>query len=101
MLMQLIAAALEKGASENEEATDRRLASLMEVSVPHDSHKHHLDIAQDTQWRSKYRIELFNGPTTFRLVRTDKGDQVAEEAVFSIQGVLSGKNLPPVTEKIK
>ena len=31
--MQLIAAALEKGASENEEATDRQLASLMEVSV--------------------------------------------------------------------
>jgi hypothetical protein len=101
MLMQLIAAALEKGASENEEATDRRLASLTEVSPLHDSHKHHADIAQDTQWHSKYRIELFDGPTTFRLVQTDQGDQVTEEAVFSIQGVLSGKNLPPVTEKIK
>jgi hypothetical protein len=35
------------------------------------------------------------------MVQTDEDDQVAEEAVFSIQGVLSGKNLPPVTEKIK
>jgi hypothetical protein len=36
-----------------------------------------------------------------RLVQTDERDQVAEEAVFSIQGILSAKNLPPVTEKIK
>jgi hypothetical protein len=34
-------------------------------------------------------------------VQTNEQDEVAEEAVFSIQGILSAKNLPPVTEKIK
>lgn len=37
----------------------------------------------------------------FRLVQIDEREQVAEEAIFSIQGVLSVKNLPPVTEKNK
>jgi hypothetical protein len=58
-------------------------------------------LTQDTQWRTKYKIERFEGPTTLRLVQTDEHDQVAEEAVFSIQGVLSAKNLPPITEKIR
>jgi hypothetical protein len=35
------------------------------------------------------------------LIQTDEHDQVAEEAVFSIQGILSAKALPPVMEKIK
>jgi hypothetical protein len=34
-------------------------------------------------------------------VQIDERDQAAEEAVFSIQGILSAKTLPPVTEKIK
>lgn len=49
----------------------------------------------------KYKIQSFDGPTTLRLIQTDERDQVAEEVVFTIQGILSGKNLPPVTEKIK
>jgi hypothetical protein len=56
---------------------------------------------QDTQWHTKYKIERFEGPTTLRMVQRDEHDQATEEAVFSIQGVLSSKNLPPVTEKIK
>jgi hypothetical protein len=35
------------------------------------------------------------------LVQIDEHDLVAEEAVFSIQGILSAKSLPPVTEKLK
>lgn len=56
---------------------------------------------QDTQWHTKYRIESFDGPRTLRMVQTNEQDHVAEEAVFTIQGVLSAKNLPPVTERIK
>ena len=93
--------ALEKSASENEEVTDRRLASLTKVSFPY-NHKHIADITyKDTQWDTKYKIEHFDGPTTLRLVQINKLKQVAEEAVFSIQGVLLAKNLPPITEKIK
>jgi hypothetical protein len=35
------------------------------------------------------------------MIQIDERDQIAEEAVFSIQGILSAKNLPPVTEKLK
>lgn len=35
------------------------------------------------------------------MIQIDEQDQVAEEAVFSVQGILSAKNLPPITEKIK
>ena len=42
-----------------------------------------------------------DGPTTLRLIQIDEHDNVAEEAVFSVQGILSVKNLPPITEKIK
>ena len=49
----------------------------------------------------RYKIEHFEGPTTLRLVQIDEQDLVAEEAVFSSQGILSAKNLPPVTEKLK
>ncbi|KAF8220048.1 hypothetical protein L208DRAFT_1336020, partial [Tricholoma matsutake] len=38
---------------------------------------------------------------TLRLVHSDGTDKAAEEVVFSIQGLLSGKNLPPIIEKIR
>jgi hypothetical protein len=100
-MQMLLATALEKNTSQNEEATDCRLASLAKVGPLHYDRKHSTNTAQDTQWYVKYKIELFEGPTTFRLVQIDQHDQVTEEAVFSIQGILSAKNLPPVTEKIR
>ncbi|KAF8226556.1 hypothetical protein L208DRAFT_1406878, partial [Tricholoma matsutake] len=44
---------------------------------------------------------MFEGPQTLRLVQIGKADNVAEEAVFTIQGILSEKDLPPVTKKVK
>ena len=93
--------ALEKSASKNEEATDRRLASLAKVSASFIWHKRSTDNTQDPLWHTKYKIERFDGPTTLRLIQIDEHDNVAEEAVFSVQGILSVKNLPPITEKIK
>ncbi|KAF8809206.1 hypothetical protein BYT27DRAFT_7232338 [Phlegmacium glaucopus] len=52
-------------------------------------------------WQSKYKVEHFNAPKTLRLVHADVNGRATEEAVFSIQGVLSGKILPPVLEKIR
>ncbi|KAF8811793.1 hypothetical protein BYT27DRAFT_7017840, partial [Phlegmacium glaucopus] len=46
-------------------------------------------------------VKRFNAPNTLRLVHTNANGRATEEAVFTIQGVLSGKNLPPVTEKIR
>ncbi|KAF8809428.1 hypothetical protein BYT27DRAFT_7094373, partial [Phlegmacium glaucopus] len=50
---------------------------------------------------SKYRVKRFDAPNTLRLVHTNANGRATEEVVFTIQGVLSGKNLPPVTEKIR
>jgi len=46
---------------------------------------------QDTEWSSAFHVECFEGPKTWRLVKYDE-DGVPEEAVFTIQGVLSNKN---------
>ncbi|KAF8802342.1 hypothetical protein BYT27DRAFT_7112844, partial [Phlegmacium glaucopus] len=45
---------------------------------------------------TKYKVKHFERPTTLRLIQIDMNNQVAEEAVFTIQGVLSAKNLPPI-----
>ncbi|KAF8238543.1 hypothetical protein L208DRAFT_1387541, partial [Tricholoma matsutake] len=44
---------------------------------------------------------VFEGPQTLRLVQIGKADNVAEEAVFTIQGILSEKDLPLVTKKVR
>ncbi|KAF8800970.1 hypothetical protein BYT27DRAFT_7227042 [Phlegmacium glaucopus] len=51
--------------------------------------------------QNTYKVKRFERPTTLRLIQIDTNDQVAEEAVFTIQGVLSAKHLPPVTENIR
>ncbi|KAF8801842.1 hypothetical protein BYT27DRAFT_7226656 [Phlegmacium glaucopus] len=50
---------------------------------------------------SGIEVKHFDAPNTLRLVHTDANGRATEEVVFTIQGVLSGKNLPPVTEKIR
>ncbi|KAF8235435.1 hypothetical protein L208DRAFT_1256878, partial [Tricholoma matsutake] len=50
---------------------------------------------------TKFRVKRFEGPQTWRLVQIDTADNVAKEAVFNIQGILSEKNLPPVTQKVR
>ena len=102
----LQAKALEKRASKNEEVTDRHLASLTKASkisivILKNTNTH--IIVQDTpgKWHTMYKVKRFERPTTLRLIQTNSNDHVAEEAVFTIQGVLSAKNLPPVMENTR
>ncbi|KAF8233120.1 hypothetical protein L208DRAFT_1268484, partial [Tricholoma matsutake] len=50
---------------------------------------------------TKFRVKRFEGPQTLRLVQIDTADNIAKEAICTIQGILSEKNLPPVTEKVR
>ncbi|KAF8230255.1 hypothetical protein L208DRAFT_1282863, partial [Tricholoma matsutake] len=51
--------------------------------------------------QTKFKVKHFEAPSTLQLVHSDGTDKAAEETVFSIQGLLSGKNLPPIIEKIR
>jgi hypothetical protein len=56
---------------------------------------------QVPQWQSKFKVKRFEAPQTLCLVHTDGSEEAAEEAVFLVQGVLAGKNLPPIADKIR
>ena len=48
----------------------------------------------------KFVVQEMTNPLSWRLLkRENNGDIVKEEAVFSMQGVIISKDLPPVNEK--
>lgn len=77
--------ALEQYASENVEPEDWRLSSFVEIN----------------KITELYQIIQVNGPKTWRLVGAEVNESEREEAVFTLQGVIIMKDLPPVTDKPK
>ncbi|KAF8896010.1 hypothetical protein BD779DRAFT_1466051 [Infundibulicybe gibba] len=79
--------ALEQLASQSKGIEDRGLANM----------------AKNDKWMDQLRIECLEEPKTWRLLVATSSDgalPTVEEAVFTIQGVLMAKDLPPIQEKL-
>ncbi|RDB19734.1 hypothetical protein Hypma_013178 [Hypsizygus marmoreus] len=76
------AEALEKSAAQGVDGRDRRLATL--INTP--------------EWTQFVKVQMFDKPKTWRLVQTLANGE-KEEIVFSVQGSLVAKDLPPLVEK--
>ena len=48
----------------------------------------------------RFMIQEVGNPTTWRLLKRNS-DSVMEEAVFTVQGIILSKDLPPIYEKPK
>ncbi|TFK62338.1 hypothetical protein BDN72DRAFT_777190 [Pluteus cervinus] len=48
-------------------------------------------------WENTYSLKFTDHPTSWRLVNQTRED--AEEVVFTLQGVIEAKNLPPIMDK--
>jgi hypothetical protein len=59
-------------------------------------------IAQDANWKQTVEIVPVEPPKSWRLIKKVTQDSTAiaaEEFVFTVRGIISGKELPPITEK--
>ena len=50
---------------------------------------------------TRYEIKEFDKPKTWRLLTQATAERGVEEAVFTVQGVIITKDLPPLREKPK
>jgi len=48
-----------------------------------------------------HKIQQFTDPASWQIVRRGEGDNETEEVIFTIQGVIHTKNLPPIKTKPK
>lgn len=55
---------------------------------------------QDIQvFNSQFEVKVIEKPKSWRLLVQSTAERVVEEAVFTVQGVLVSKELPPLREK--
>jgi hypothetical protein len=57
---------------------------------------------QVPDWKQSVEMISVEPPKSWRLVKKalqDSSTVVAEEIIFTVRGIISGKELPPVTEK--
>lgn len=62
-----------------------------------------VDLKQDSStFYDKFAIKKMENPDSWRLIDIQAANEaVVEEAVFTVQGILIAKELPPVLEKPK
>lgn len=99
-VMVAAAQALEKYASAKVQRVDRRLSSLLSVSLNHfiSSSMDSYQTTKTPNWMNMIKVEKFENPRSWRLVHKDD-DGLKEEIVFSVQGIITDKSLPPLSEK--
>ncbi|TFK60034.1 hypothetical protein BDN72DRAFT_905317 [Pluteus cervinus] len=81
-------------------------AALQEEQKWADDDKEYLHsvIKMPSGWENTYTLMHHANPASWRLVKQKKEDDEAEEAeevIFTLQGVVDGKNLPPILEDPK
>jgi hypothetical protein len=82
----------------------RSLSEVAEVSRMRMSRALCSPSTQKTDWNLSMEIRVVDEPKTWRLLsKPDCEDTTGtlDEVVFTIRGILCGKDLPPVTEKPK
>lgn len=62
-----------------------------------------IDPCEQTQpsWEQGHKIQAFENPKSWRLVKQTADKGTAEEAVFKLRGILASKDLPPLEETPK
>ncbi|KAF9455906.1 hypothetical protein BDZ94DRAFT_501802 [Collybia nuda] len=56
-----------------------------------------MTIMQSTNWTDVIRITCANGPTSWRILNAN--NTTNEELVFTLQGIITAKDLPPVLQQ--
>ena len=52
------------------------------------------------RFSDRFMVQEMTNPTSWRLLkRQDNSEPVMEEAVFTIQGIITRKDLPPIIDK--
>lgn len=71
--------------------------------LSHSNYDLHANLEQDANtFSDKFVIQEMTNPMSWRLLkRENNSDLEKEEAVFSMQGVIMSKDLPPVNDKPK
>ncbi|KAJ8092707.1 hypothetical protein PM082_007036 [Marasmius tenuissimus] len=84
----------------NKEEAGHRLTELSkERVVDNDSGKNFIAAVPEKRWPAGIHVEMIGTPPSLRLTRqTDDGDK--EELVFTVQGILLKKDLPPVDKPL-
>ncbi|TFK58733.1 hypothetical protein BDN72DRAFT_906462, partial [Pluteus cervinus] len=72
---------------------------VLEDAQRHDEREHLHDIMKKPDWQSRYCLAYHNSPSAWRFVDVDgsAGFDCAREMIFTLQGVVEAKELPPVT----
>ena len=86
------------------EENDDRLASLFKVNTTlqyNISETYMHVIWQDGErFSDRFMVQEMTNPTSWHLLkRQDNSEPVMEEAVFTIQGIITRKDLPPIIDK--
>ncbi|KAG6904855.1 hypothetical protein DXG01_006706, partial [Tephrocybe rancida] len=50
------------------------------------------------EWNNEIEVEGLSSPTTWKLLKKGSPGDPAKEVIFTVHGVIAGKDLPPVTE---
>jgi len=97
--------ALEQSAVElSEDQNDDRLATLYKVSIQDDKGntqlKPHPKQGRTTFW-DENKIEQLTNPVSWRILKRADDGTTSEEVIFTVQGIIQLKDLPPVVEKTR